>query len=124
MRRKTEARKESGSSLGPVKSEHLFHRMHDFRNYMEKRVLATVYGLVQGVGFRMFVKRRASQTGLKGTVRNMPNGTVEIDAQGPEGLVNELLKNVRTGPPASKVSALDVVPQPPDHTMKGFRIMQ
>ncbi|MCW8796085.1 MAG: acylphosphatase [Chlorobium sp.] len=91
---------------------------------MEKRVLATVYGLVQGVGFRMFVERRASQTGLKGTVRNMPNGTVEIDAQGPEGLVNELLKTVRTGPPASKVSAMDVALQPPDHTMKGFRIMQ
>ena len=31
MRRKTEAGKESGSSLSPVKSEHLFHRVHDFR---------------------------------------------------------------------------------------------
>ncbi len=91
---------------------------------MEKRVLVTVYGLVQGVGFRMFVERKASQTGLKGKVRNMPDGTVEIDAQGPEGLVNELLKNVRTGPPASKVFAIDVAAKPPDHTMKDFRIMQ
>jgi len=91
---------------------------------MEKRVLVTVYGLVQGVGFRMFVERKASQTGLKGMVKNMPNGTVEIDVQGPERLVNELLKNVGTGPPASKVSGVDVAPHPPDHTMKGFRVMQ
>ncbi|WP_287373546.1 acylphosphatase [Prosthecochloris sp.] len=90
---------------------------------MEKRVLVTVYGLVQGVGFRMFVERSASRLGLSGWVRNMPDGTVQIDAQGPDGLVDELLNDTKIGPPASKVSSLDVIEKQPDHTRTGFNVL-
>ncbi len=90
---------------------------------MEKRVLVTVHGLVQGVGFRMFVERSASRLGLKGWVRNLPNGSVEIDAQGPAGLVDELLNEVRTGPPASKVSSIAVIEQQPDYSRTDFTIL-
>ncbi|MCG8344518.1 MAG: acylphosphatase [Chlorobiales bacterium] len=90
---------------------------------MEKRVLVTVSGLVQGVGFRMFVVRSASRLGLKGWVKNMPDGTVRIDAQGPAGLIDEHLSDVRIGPPASKVSSLDVVEKQPDHSRKGFTVL-
>lgn len=89
---------------------------------MEKRVLVTVYGLVQGVGFRMFVERCASRMALKGWVKNMPDGTVQIDAQGPSGLIDEFLRDVRTGPPASKVSSLNIVESQPDHSQTGFTV--
>lgn len=90
---------------------------------MEKRVQVTVYGLVQGVGFRMFVERSASRLGLKGWVRNLPNGSVEIDAQGPAGLVDELLNEVRAGPPASKVSSIAVIEQQPDYSRTDFTVL-
>lgn len=90
---------------------------------MEKRVLVTVRGLVQGVGFRMFVERSASSMGLNGWVRNLPDGGVEIDAQGPPGLVAELLEAMRTGPPASKVSAVSVRELEPEFGRTGFSVV-
>ena len=90
---------------------------------MEKRVLVTVKGLVQGVGFRMFIERSASRLGLKGWVRNLPGGSVEIDAQGPAGLVNELLDEVSIGPPASKVSSVTVAEQRPDYSRTDFTVL-
>lgn len=90
---------------------------------MEKRVLVTAYGLVQGVGFRMFVELSASRMGLKGWVKNMPDGTVQIDAQGPEKFVDELLNDVRIGPPASKVTSLSVIEKQPDLHRTGFTIL-
>ena len=90
---------------------------------MEKRVLVTVHGLVQGVGFRMFVERSASRLGLKGWVRNLPNGNVEIDAQGPSGLVDEFLEKTRIGPPASKVSSIAIAEKQPEYNRTGFTIL-
>ena len=90
---------------------------------MEKRVLVKVYGLVQGVGFRMFVERSASRLGLTGWVKNMPDGTVQIDAQGPSGLIDELLRDLGKGPPASKVSSLNIVENQPDHSRTGFAVI-
>lgn len=90
---------------------------------MEKRVLVTVYGRVQGVGFRMFVEHSASRLGLKGWVKNMSDGTVQIDAQGPVGMVDKHLNDVRMGPPASRVSSLAVVEKQPDYSRTGFTIL-
>jgi acylphosphatase len=99
------------------------HDSHGVTVTMEKRVLIRVYGLVQGVGFRMFVERSASRLGLSGWVRNMPDGTVQIDVQGPVGLVEELLDDAKIGPPASKVSSLDVVEKQPDCTRNSFDVL-
>ncbi|MGC9037624.1 MAG: acylphosphatase [Candidatus Micrarchaeia archaeon] len=43
-----------------------------------------ITGRVQGVGYRSFVARLAKQYGIKGFVRNMPGGEVEVIAQAPE----------------------------------------
>lgn len=49
-----------------------------------KRVHVLVRGVVQGVGFRAFVRRHARKLGVKGFVKNLPDGfTVEIVAEGP-----------------------------------------
>ena len=66
-----------------------------------------VYGRVQGVGFRHFVLRRARELGLGGTVRNRPDGTVEVEAEGAVAKLRELVKAVRQGPPGGRVSRVE-----------------
>jgi acylphosphatase len=75
---------------------------------MEKRVNVIVRGHVQSVGFRMFVYHEATMRGLSGWTRNLPDGTVEIEAQGNSGLVEELLKRVGTGPSRARVKTMSV----------------
>lgn len=56
------------------------------------------YGKVQGVGFRKFVKRKADEFGIKGYVRNLPDGTVEVVAQGEKEVLNKFLEEIKEGP--------------------------
>ena len=49
------------------------------------------YGRVQGVGFRYYAVNKANQLGLTGWVRNLPDGTVEMDVQGNEPSIDELI---------------------------------
>ena len=51
-------------------------------------------GMVQGVGFRFTTQRLASGLGLKGWVRNLPDGRVEILAEGPEEKIKELCRQI------------------------------
>ena len=60
------------------------------------RVTATVNGLVQGVGFRYWVLRRAGKLGLTGSVVNRPDGSVLITAEGAPSAVDGLLELVRS----------------------------
>ena len=71
----------------------------------EAALRATARGLVQGVGFRIFVQRAAWQRGLRGYVRNMPDGAVEIVASGSRTLLDGLLDEIRRGPVGAHVSA-------------------
>lgn len=57
--------------------------------------LLRVEGEVQGVGFRHYVWRHAKKLGLKGYVKNLPDGGVEILAVGPEGLIETLVERLR-----------------------------
>ncbi len=69
----------------------------------EKRLVAIVQGRVQGVGFRYFVLDRARELHLKGIVRNLRNGDVEVIAEGPQGSLEALLAVLKVGPPAARV---------------------
>ena len=67
-------------------------------------VQAVVYGYVQGVFFRAFVSRRATELGLTGYVRNLPNGeAVEVLAEGERKRLEELISHLKVGPPTAKV---------------------
>ena len=66
-------------------------------------VHAVVYGYVQGVFFRDFVSRRATELGLTGYVRNLPGGAVEVHAEGERKQLEELIGHLKVGPPAAKV---------------------
>ncbi len=61
-------------------------------------------GRVQGVGFRYFTKNLAKKLGLKGYVRNLPDGTVEIVAEGDEETLRKFLQEVEKGPPLAEVT--------------------
>jgi len=63
-----------------------------------RRLIAIVRGRVQGVGYRMFVLEHAHRLGLRGYVRNLPDGDVEVIAEGSEDALQTLLNHLRRGP--------------------------
>ncbi|MFH1352562.1 MAG: acylphosphatase [bacterium] len=65
---------------------------------MEKSVKLIIKGFVQGVGFRWFVERTARGLGLKGSVKNLPGGSVEIKAKGQEEQLKRLIDYLYDGP--------------------------
>jgi len=71
---------------------------------MKKRVNIRVYGRVQGVWYRAYTRDKAIELGLKGWVRNNPDGTVEIEVEGDEEKIIELINWCWEGSPASKVT--------------------
>jgi acylphosphatase len=67
----------------------------------------TVYGDVQGVGFRVFVRSAARRLGVTGRVRNLADGSVEVEAQGSVPALAALEQALRTGPPGARVARLE-----------------
>ena len=68
----------------------------------------TVHGRVQGVWFRAGTKKKAEELGLTGWVKNRPDGTVEIHAQGGKSQLENFITWCRQGTPAAKVTCLDI----------------
>jgi acylphosphatase len=87
-----------------------------------QRLTATAHGRVHGVGYRYFVIEEASALGLRGYVRNLPNGTVEVIAEGPRPLLERLLEALRRGPPAAYVEDVEVGWGPATGAFAGFRV--
>ena len=80
-----------------------------------------VSGLVQGVFFRASTRDRARQLGLTGRASNLPDGRVEVIANGPvEGLA-ALRRWLREGPPQARVSGLECEPVT-EEPCEGFAI--
>ncbi|AWB11098.1 acylphosphatase [Thermodesulfobium acidiphilum] len=84
---------------------------------------AKVIGKVQGVYFRAFTQKVARNLGLKGTVRNLRDGSVEVIAVGEEEKINELLKELKRGSPGSKVIDIEVKKDLNDLDFKDFKIV-
>ena len=62
-----------------------------------------VHGEVQGVGFRWFAKKLADSLGISGWTRNLEDGTVELEAEGIDGLLDEFERRLRSENPSAKV---------------------
>ena len=87
------------------------------------RLEARVKGMVQGVGYRFFTQRLADALGLRGYARNLPNGSVEVVAEGDRDALESLLEELRRGPTMSSVSNVDVKwIEKADPTFIDFRI--
>ena len=73
-----------------------------------KQVQLTVRGRVQGVFFRASAQREARRMGLTGWVKNRPDGSVEMLAEGEEDGLKDLIAWANRGPSASRVERVDV----------------
>ena len=91
---------------------------------MTQRRTVWLSGTVQGVGFRWWVAQHADRLGLVGHARNLPDGRVEVDAQGPADAVAELVGLLTDAHPASRrpghVSAHLVEKREPTSTDTAF----
>jgi acylphosphatase len=83
------------------------------------RARLLISGRVQGVGLRLFVQREAHRLGLAGFVRNLRDGRVEAEAEGPRAAVDEFIQIVRAGPPGARVARVDVAWEPPRAGARG-----
>ena len=72
------------------------------------RARILVSGRVQGVSFRQFTIDEARGLGVRGWVRNLPDGRVEAEAEGERAAVESLLGACRRGPPGAKVAEVEV----------------
>ena len=79
-----------------------------------------VRGTVQGVGFRWFVLREAYQLDLRGWVTNLPDGSVEVVADGAAGSLEQLRLALERGPSAARVSGVEKTDVPHDIPMPSF----
>jgi acylphosphatase len=73
---------------------------------MASRLL--IKGLVQGVGYRQWMCAEAGRLGLAGWVRNRRDGTVEAVVDGPAQAVASIIERAHRGPPAARVSEVQV----------------
>lgn len=78
-----------------------------------KRVHVTVSGDVQGVGYRYTMQHVAQRSGVTGWVRNLRDGRVEAEVEGPDAAVDEVLAWMAEGPPGAHVSGAQVADTAP-----------
>lgn len=88
----------------------------------QHRLQATVHGRVQGVSFRYYTRRRATELGLTGHVRNAWDGTVEVVAEGQRASLEELLAFLRVGPPAAIVTEVATRWAVPTNAFERFEV--
>jgi len=81
-----------------------------------------ISGTVQGVGFRYFVQRSSARHQVRGYVRNLPDGRVEVWAEGRENAVNEFRDDLAAGPQYSKVDQVEELVVDPTGRYPTFRI--
>ena len=81
-----------------------------------------ISGRVQGVGFRFFTEAAAVREGLQGWVRNLPDGRLDITVEGESDAVERFERDVRHGPPAARVTDVDVEAIAPTLRAFGFII--
>ena len=81
-----------------------------------------VLGLVHGVSFRASMARLATDAGVRGWVRNLPDGSVEAFLEGDARSVRRVIDWARTGPPRARVDSVESEETTP-RNYKDFRIL-
>ncbi|HTW08427.1 MAG TPA: acylphosphatase [Acidimicrobiales bacterium] len=94
----------SGASLPPMVRQHLW-----------------VSGRVQGVWYRGACAEQAKALGVRGWARNLPDGRVEVVAEGEPDAVSRLVEWCRQGPSAARVTAVEAHDEVPEH-LRGFLV--
>ncbi|MBP2146680.1 acylphosphatase [Methanofollis sp. W23] len=89
---------------------------------MKRRVHLFVRGRVQGVFFRDATEETARQHGVTGWVQNLPDGRVEAVFEGEAEDVEAVLAVCQRGPPAARVTGVEVHEEPYTGTFSGFSV--
>ena len=76
-----------------------------------RRIHAFISGRVQGVFFRANTSRKAKELDITGWVRNLPDGRVEVLAEGDDKKIDEFIKFLHKGPPSAKVEDVEIKEQ-------------
>ena len=87
-----------------------------------ERLIAEVFGHVQGVGFRYFVRQAARRHALVGWVRNDPEGSVTVQAEGPRSRLDAFLDALREGPAAADVEEVEARWEPATGRFETFSV--
>lgn len=87
-----------------------------------KRVHLFVSGRVQGVFFRAHTRDLAQKLGLTGFARNLPDGRVEVVAEGPEEKLQELINFCHHGPPLAHVTGVEIHWEEPTGEFRDFSV--
>jgi acylphosphatase len=72
------------------------------------KAVITIQGVVQGVGYRFFAVRQAQQHGINGYVCNLPNGCVQVVAEGTKGMLSDFIRQLKVGPVSAHVTGTEV----------------
>jgi acylphosphatase len=89
---------------------------------MKKSVRVYINGSVQGVFFRSFVKENAERYNIKGFVRNLEDGRVEIFLEGDTNDVNKMIELCKKGPKHSKINRVEIKYER-FQDLKGFKVL-
>ena len=87
-----------------------------------KAVHILISGHVQGVGFRWFAEKQASELAVAGYVRNLPEGHVEVLAQADEQTLESFCRELRQGPRFAQVEEFSMKAVPVDVSLQGFGV--
>ena len=92
------------------------------RMHTKARAELIVTGRVQGVFYRASARDEAERLGLVGEVRNLPDGSVELLAEGEQAVLEELIAWCRRGPPMAQVSEVSIRWLPATGRLSSFRV--
>ncbi|MDA0986321.1 MAG: acylphosphatase [Bacteroidetes bacterium] len=91
---------------------------------MIKKACITICGKVQRVGFRWFVSYTAKNYNLKGFVKNTSDKNVYVEVEGDENILNDFIKEIKKGPPLSKVENVIINYLSANYLFIDFRIQE
>ena len=92
---------------------------------MERKVRIHIYvsGFVQGVMFRVNIRRKALELDVKGWTRNLEDGRIEALVEGNKNSVKKLVEWCRTGPPGAQVTSVEVRTEECKNDFNDFKVI-
>ena len=91
---------------------------------MAVRAHLVIRGRVQGVWYRGSMENEAERLGVAGWVRNRPDGSVEVAAEGADASIHALQAALKQGPDGARVSAVDELPLESQPLERPFTILR
>ena len=81
-----------------------------------------ISGIVQGIGYRFFALRAAARHQILGTVRNLPDGRVEVMAEGEREAMDEFKQDLATGPAMAEITDIEETDLAVTRLYRDFRV--